>query len=198
MMGLQENLGAALKVATQVRFAVPNSSNTGFTSSYVQTATHKVVNAVPKKMLDEMRSTLNNTLPTTPADWLESFAAIRERCYEQRVGNCGELSAIACLLLHQQKVFPVDYVQISDGVTSNPAIPHLVAVIGRALVQGPHAWPADNTPIGLPNTWHADAVICDPWDRVAYAAHEYDHFWAGLRKHSLSPGALTCTLVHQL
>jgi hypothetical protein len=195
-MGLEENLKLGIQVAKKVRLNVQNSSNTGYTSSPVKTTSGSVVNAVSS--IDAVRPSGTMTRPTTPFDWLESFNGIRDRCTKHGMGNCGELAAIACLFLREAKAFPVDYVEIADGVTRNPAIPHLVAVIGRTVIQGPHAWPRDDTNIGLPDTWHADAVICDPWDRVAYAAQDYDAYWGGLRMHSQSPGNLRCTLVHQI
>lgn len=195
-MSLDQNLKLAIAVAGRVRMAVPNSSNTGYTSSFVQTQSGKVVNAVSS--ISAVRPRGSTAMPTDPAGWLESFRELEKRCTEHGMGNCGELAAIACLMLRDSKAYPVDYVQIADGVTSNPAIPHLVAVIGRTALQGPQAWPADKSPIGLPDTWHADAVICDPWDKTCYPAAEYDAYWAGLRKHSQSPATLACTLIHQL
>ena len=196
-MGLDENMSAAIKVANSVRLEVPNSSNTGFTSSYVKTG-QGVVNAAPKSMLDAMRSGLSKEQPTTPNEWLSAFRAIQDRCGKTLIGNCGELAAIACLRLREMRMYPVEYVKIADGVSDNPAIPHLVAVIGRVANQAPGKWPSGGQALGMPDSWDADAVICDPWDRVAYPAHQYQSFWAGLRKHSSSPNTLTCTLVHQI
>lgn len=196
-MGLDENLAAAIKVATSVRLEVPNSSNTAFQSSYTSVG-QGVVNAVPLSKLNAVRSGLSKELPTTPNGWLEAFREIQGRCLKAGVGNCGELAAIACLRLRELRLYPVEYVKIADGVSSNPAIPHLIAVIGRVANPAPGRWPSTGQALGLPDSWDAAAVICDPWDRVAYPAHDYQPYWAGLRKHSSSPNTLTCTLLHQI
>jgi len=196
-MGLKENLQLGITVANKVRLEVPKSSNASFTSSYVAMSSGKIVNEV--KSVASVRPQGSSTRPTTPADWLKRFEGVRKLCKKEGMGNCGELAAIACLYLRALKAYPVDYVEISDGVTTpNPAIPHDVAVIGRTVAPGPQTWPADGTPIGLPNTWHPDAVICDPWDRVAYPAKDYKDYWKGLCKHSIVPDMLTCTLIHQM
>jgi hypothetical protein len=195
-MGLQQNLMLGVQVVKRVRLEVPKSSNTSYTSSPTKTTSGSFVNSVSS--VAAVRPPGSNIKPTTAGDWLEHFRKVVKRCKQHGMGNCGELAAIACMYLREAKAFPVEYVQIADGVTQNPAIPHLVAVIGRTAIQGPHAWPSDDTSIGLPDTWHADAVICDPWDRVVYAATDYDDYWGGLRKHSPIPGSLTCTLVHQI
>ena len=196
-MGLKENLKLGITVANRVRLEVPKSSNAGYTSSYIKTGSGKIVNEVAS--VASVRPPEYSTRPTIPSDWLERFEGVCKLCKKEKMGNCGELAAIACLYLRELKAYPVDYVEIADGITTkNPAIPHNVAVIGRTVAPGPQTWPADGTPIGLPDTWHPDAVICDPWDRVVYPAHEYDEYWDGLREHSIAPKMLTCTLVHQL
>jgi hypothetical protein len=220
-MSLDDNLSAAMKAATKVRTAVPNSSNTAWTSSPVIStggvapktsglmpaiwglfvadivpSSSGVVNEVTSGSLSAtVRSSGPGKLPSDSQEWLQSFQEIRAKCTNFKAGNCGELAAIACLELREAQVAaPVEYVQIWDAVTTNPALPHLIAVIGRQ----PNLLSGDNQPIALPNTWHADAVICDPWDRVFYAAHQYYGYWAGLRSVADRPNQLACRLLHQM
>ena len=209
-MSLDDNLRAAKKAAMKVRKSVPNSSNTAWTSSPVIStggvapktsglmpaiwglffadtvpSSSGVVNEITIESLNAtVRSSGKAKLPSDSQEWLQSFREIRSKCTSFKAGNCGELAAIACLELRDAQVAtPVEYVQIWDGVTQNPALPHLVAVIGRR----PNLLSADNQPIGLPDTWHADAVICDPWDRVFYAAHQYTDYWGGCAASRSAP-----------
>lgn len=220
-MSLEDNLQAAAKAASKVREAVPNSSNTAWTSSPVIStggvvprtsglmpaiwslfaadtvpSSSGVVNEVTREsLIATVRSSGPSSLPSDSQEWLQSFKEIRAKCTGFKAGNCGELAAIACLELREAQVpVPVEYVQIWDSVTQNPALPHLVAVIGRR----PNLLSGDNQPIGLPDTWHKDAVICDPWDRVFYPAHEYKHYWGALRSVAKRPDQLTCRLLHQM
>ncbi|MCY2965513.1 MAG: hypothetical protein NT069_18090 [Planctomycetota bacterium] len=198
-MGLQENLGIATSAAMIVRQAVPFSSNAAETSSPIQTASGKVVNTVShSKLTSKIRSGGAPEMPGDPVAWLESFEEIWKRCAKHKIGNCGELAAMCCLYLHKQRAFPVEYVQVDDGQTTNAVVPHVITVVGRAVNQFPSVWPKDCSPIGLPDTWGPDAVICDAWDHIAYPAADYDSFWGGLRAHSDAPGSLTCMLIHQL
>jgi hypothetical protein len=222
-MSLQENLNVATRVAGEVRMKVPNSSNYSWTSSPVQStggvapqsygaqiwsafsslitgeAPTTGINEVSGSAVGGLRSDLNREMPGDRAEWIKSFEHIKQACYMAKCGNCGELAAIACLLLIGERLkmaspSPIEYVQIWDNVTNNPALPHLVAVIGRS----PNQLVGGTMPVGLPNQWHADAVICDPWDRAIYEAHNYNNFWGGLRDASSRPQALTCKLLCQL
>jgi len=199
-MGLEENLRMATQVACVVRQQVPKSSNTDWTSSPIKFTSGnqiKIINRVPNWKLDEeVRQHLDTDLPTTPQGWLKSFSEIDKLCQKKGMGNCGELAAMACLRLRNLRAFPVELVEIWDGITNNPALPHVICVIGRTQIDGPHIWPSDGSSIGLPNSWHTDAVICDPWDRVAYPANDYEPFWSNLIK--LAKGSLSCILMHQL
>jgi hypothetical protein len=225
-MSLDENLKVARRVALEVRENVPNSSNYAWTSSPVQgtgslapqpiltqitsaitstlfgsqsSGTPTGVHEASNSALSSLRSSLSSQRPDDYASWLKSFESIKSACYSAKVGNCGELAAIACLLLRRERLTmvnptPVEYVQIWDNVTSNPVLPHLVAVIGR----NPNQLTCSRLPLGLPNQWHPDAVVCDPWDRAFYAAKEYNMYWDGLRAVSDNPQALTCTLMCQV
>lgn len=154
-----------------------------------------VYNSCPQVVIDsKIRPEGPKKLPANDKGWLKMFKQMNEVCYRHQIGNCGELAGIACLRLHEKGVSPVEFVQIWDGVTNNPALPHLVAVIGRGLVLAGTA----NIDIGKPDTWHADAVICDPWDRAVYPAQDYDKFWKALRHHAARPKALFCFLLHRM
>ncbi len=75
-------------------------------------------------------------------------------------GNCGEQSAIAFVYLRQQKIFPLDWMEV-DGYK------HAFVIIGRN--RG-----SDTTNYA---TWGDDAVICDPWrDCVATVKSQASYF----------------------
>ena len=66
-------------------------------------------------------------------------------------GNCGEQTAYAMVLLYQQGVRPLDYMEISGG-------DHAFLVIGSQ----------DRGPASSFESWGDSAVVCDPWDNKAY------------------------------
>lgn len=74
-----------------------------------------------------------------------------------KVGNCMEQAAIAFCYLQRESVRPLDYYYAMGG-------DHQWVVIGRTKGSS-----EDN-----PDVWGPDAVICDPWDKKAYAATEFD------------------------
>jgi hypothetical protein len=188
-----DNLQAAVSVSMKVRAAVPFSTNTAFTSSPILRQNGQVINQVED--LDGVRPSPAYPNPNEAYQWIEYVSEVSARCLKHKKGNCGELAAMACLLLFRMDVFPVEYVMVTDKISSNPAIPHAFAVVGRTANQGRYEWPKDDSEIGLPNAWHADAAICDPWDRTAYPAKEYGFFWKNLM--SKAAGQLTCVLLHQ-
>jgi hypothetical protein len=76
----------------------------------------------------------------------------------RKVGNCMEQAAIAFCYLQREGVRPLDYYYAMGG-------DHQWVVIGRTKGSS-----QDN-----PDLWGGDAVICDPWDKKAYAATEFDN-----------------------
>jgi hypothetical protein len=175
-MSAEPNLGPALKVAGAIRELVPNSSNLNWSRNFVMTASGGVPNLATQQQIDAIRPAGGRrTSPTTPAGWLAEFKEVDQTCRKARVGNCGELAAMACLMLHQQGIAPLEYVQISSTVT-NPALPHLIAVIARDKHHVAH----QGMDIGLPSTWYSFAVICDPWAKAAYYAQDYATYWPSL------------------
>jgi hypothetical protein len=75
-------------------------------------------------------------------------------------GNCGEQSAIAFVFLREQKIFPIDWMEV-DGYK------HAFVIIGRAKVSNSLDF----------STWGDEAVICDPWRNVvATVQSEREYF----------------------
>jgi hypothetical protein len=74
-----------------------------------------------------------------------------------KAGNCEAQAAVAFMFLQQKGVHPIDYYFANGG-------DHQWLVIGRTKGS-----PEDN-----PDAWGPAAVICDAWDRKAYAATEFD------------------------
>ena len=157
-MSLDDNLRAAKKAAMKVRKSVPNSSNTAWTSSPVISTggvapkTSGLMPAiwglffadtVPSSSgaaTKSLSSSLNATVRSSGKAKLQSDSRSGWRASGRsgrnapvsRLAIVASLAAIACLELRDAQVAtPVEYVQIWDGVTQNPALPHLVAVIGR-------------------------------------------------------------------
>jgi hypothetical protein len=188
-MSLDGNMKLGIAAAAYVRQKVPKSANYKFTSSVI------TFNSKPLKMMTARDSDLANLRATydKPGKGDDAAAIWKKICanvakIEKRgIGNCGEVAAVALVYLKSTGTSEtLDYVYIIDGATSNAVVPHVVAVIGRG---------GDTTlDIGLPGTWSADAVICDPWDRVVYPAKDYDFYWKGLKTHSSRPNDLTCQL----
>ena len=211
-MGLQENLKIATQVAMEVRQKVNKSANQAWTSSPIirhrgmgvkdvttnptarehQGLVHNEVSN--KTLFQKVRRFLLGKAPTNSLGWEQDFKKIKKLCYSHKVGNCGELAAIACLLLSEAGAGQVEYVQVWDNVTNNPALPHIIAVLDRQ----PGQTVSDFADVGKPEDWSADAVICDPWDRTAYPAHDSDFFWQGLRSVAAQPTKLTCKVLHQM
>jgi len=187
-MSLDGNMRLGVDAAGYTRQKVPKSANYKFTSSAL------MLNNKPLKMhtaSDAQLNSLRSQYGQPGADpgafwtWLVKVVGKVEKA---GIGNCGEVAAVALAYLKAKGVTEtLDYVNVLDGQSMNAVVPHVIAVIGR----GGDA----QQDIGLPSTWSADAVICDPWDRVVYPAKDYDFFWRGLKTHSSSPSTLTCELV---
>lgn len=187
-MSLDDNMKLAIEAVRYARKQVPKSANYKFTSSALMRKgkplrMHKATNLQLVWLREEVGTPGGNDASAKWA-WLMRCARKTEKA---RAGNCGELSAVVMMYLQNQGVTEtLELVLVGDGVTNGERVPHMFVVIGR----GGFA----RTAIGLPNTWSADAVICDPWDRVAYPAKDYNLFWTGIRGHSDSPDTLTCEL----
>ena len=194
-MGLDTNMKAAVTAAGAVRLKVPQSANYAFTSSAIKLNNKPLpLHTTTNTALAKMRETLQTGEPVdTAAKMWSLIQTMAATAVKAGIGNCGETAAVAMVELVGLGVNePIEYVYVVDGVTMNAVVPHVFAVIGRSGGGQESDWGAD---IGLPSTWGNDAVVCDPWDRVAYPGAQHDFFWAGLRKHSQSANTLTCKMM---
>lgn len=73
------------------------------------------------------------------------------------VGNCGECASVAFVFLHDiHRVTRLDFMHF------NKPGDHAWVVIGRA----------QNSKTSDYRTWGSDAVVCDPWGKVAFPGHQ--------------------------
>lgn len=192
-MSLDDNMRMAVAVAGEVRLKVPKSANYKFTSSAI------TINGQPLPLHTTTNQSIIDVRQQNSNPWGMGIEGLRKDAntiMAAGVGNCGELALVATVLLYDKGGRAVDYVYIGDGTTNNAVVPHAFTVVGRKLpmIMGGHR----SNAMGLPDQWGADAVVCDPWDRVVYPAKDYDFFWAGLRKHSTDPTSLTCVSITRL
>jgi hypothetical protein len=83
--------------------------------------------------------------------------ALRTAAYAKAfgAGNCTEQSAVAFSYLYEQEVRPIDWMGHSG---------HMFVIVGRE----------DKGNISSrPETWNAEAYVCDPWKSIVYPAKEY-------------------------
>lgn len=83
-------------------------------------------------------------------------------------GNCGEQSAIAFIYLRNQKVFPIDWMEVND-------YQHAFVIIGRQRGSDTRNYA----------TWGPDAVICDPWRDVVATVQSQASYFASRRPNWL-------------
>jgi hypothetical protein len=108
-----------------------------------------------RKQVDrDMAAALENETYTTELDGMIKYQRIyldksAENAQKFGCGNCGEQSAIAFVYLRQQKIFPLDWMEVND-------YEHAFVIIGRQRGSDPANY----------TTWGSDAVICDPWRDV--------------------------------
>lgn len=80
---------------------------------------------------------------------------------QNRIGNCGEQSAVAFMLLAEANNNDVRGVYVERFAISKPG-DHCFVVIGRERFSDPRD----------PSTWGENAVICDPWGEVTFIVKE--------------------------
>jgi hypothetical protein len=94
----------------------------------------------------------------------ENIEVTAHAAMDVKKGNCDEMSSIAYLFLRIRGTRPIDLFETMAAVrgVGEDAVEdsHQFVVIGR---QG-------NQNRNSPDTWSADAVICDPWANEAYQA----------------------------
>lgn len=78
-------------------------------------------------------------------------------------GNCGEQAALAYQWLLEQKVSPLEYMNLARPKD------HAFVVLGRV----------PGSQISNPSTWGPAAVVCDPWKYKAYPAAVLYLNWPG-------------------
>ena len=193
-MSLDQNLRLATQVAMSVRKAIPRSANSKESGSPLLES-GMAVNSVSWGMLNAQRARVGRKLPKSDKAWNKSLNKMAKAARKSGAGNCGEVAGVACLELKKRGGACVEYVQVEDGQSSNSVVPHVIAVLGRDPDGGATA---DFTNVGTPDTWHPNAVICDPWARIAYAAKDYQDFWDGLKSYSDDPEGLYCVVLHRL
>lgn len=104
-----------------------------------------------------------------------------------QLGNCYEKSALAFLFLraNARQVGPINWCSVSGHATG-----HGIVILGT--LQGfctdstgrpdgvksrpDGGWGVQNT---MPTTWPRNAVVCDPWKRVAYPVTDWDKYERG-------------------
>jgi hypothetical protein len=87
-------------------------------------------------------------------------------------GNCGEQSAMAYEWLRKNGVTPVENMKFVSGGD------HAFVVLGREPSSEP----------GVPSTWGASAIVCDPWKGEVYPPANLAVKWPGA-----VPGVITGT-----
>lgn len=103
---------------------------------------------------------------------LEYVEAQAIRALINRIGNCGETSAYALLLL-------IEYPSVSAN--DRPPLPDVPIKVERLQYKKPgdHAFVVlDRTAgvVGNIATWNDDAVICDPWVGISYTVADWKHW----------------------
>jgi hypothetical protein len=201
-MSLEENLRNAIDAVYWVRQRMPYSSNYDHTSSPIRS--HKTDigifrRNIFKRQRDAVTKVVQARSPRPQGSF--NFETLANVLLEKKtkVGNCGEVAALACKYLKDKGMTGVEYVQVGgerfkDGTLNSKneaVIPHIIAVVGRT------GGSSSTGTIGLPDTWGEDAVICDPWDRVAYPALEYEFYWTGLWKSVQKRKVLNCYLLQE-
>lgn len=200
MPTLNDHMKAAVAVAIETRLKVPKSSNYDASSSPIQL--HGAgINTASDAQLNVLRNTTKD-IDRALLDRGEVTPAVRRSALNQHAlaiiaagcGNCGELSEVAAYLLLQRRVRNIDRVEVTHR-GGNPknyeVLPHAIVVLGRNSV-GQQTQGSD---IGMPDRWGTSAVICDPWDRNAYPAVQYQRFWDGLNRALGGKGVLVCKLL---
>lgn len=118
-----------------------------------------------KAMLDDIRSSRSES---------ESLEALTARIAAKHgVGNCGEQAATAYISLINEGVSRVDFMRMSATGVRDGMLPHALVVIDRQTGTDQ----SNDEGIGSPDTWNSTAVICDPWSRTAFPAHDYEAFY---------------------
>ena len=215
---LRANLKLATKVAGEVSLMVPRSANA--------VESGRVYHGGPIFRLADGKLAQSQLYPhladranyaaqramveTTSKTWTEYFEKTELECKKSGMGNCTELAAIACKRLQEAGARQVELVSIGDGSTVNCLAPHAVAVLGRSdygkhpeLSIDARRFPGSlgailGSEIGTPDDWNENAVICDPWARIAYPARDFPDYWDVLRTHNAQPEKLGCFLLHRL
>ena len=212
---LEANLRLATRIAGEVSQAVPHSINALEAGRvYYKGPPTKTPNGlieqkifVPHGPPSEAYHMQRDLVEKASNTWDGYFQLTEEACQTSRVGNCKELTAIACKKLKEGGAKYVDYVAVTDNATINSVVPHAFAVVGRTANKDDLSIPAQEyfggqisrvSDLGLPDQWGDSAVICDPWARNAYPAKDFDQFWDNLKNYCNSPDTLTCVLLHRL
>ena len=118
--------------------------------------------------------------PDLPGNDLADVAANSAK--QTQLGNCYEKSALAYQFLKSraQQIGPINWCAVTGHVTG-----HGIVILGmlqgfcsdvaarpeRCNARKDGSWGVQNT---NPATWPRDAVVCDPWNRVAYPISEWE------------------------
>jgi hypothetical protein len=99
-------------------------------------------------------------LQAAPQDLFINAQRITDRITRKYgIGNCGEMCAVALIYLEQRSARPIDSMAATPGN-------HAYLVIGRDAT--------DSTAAPGPSTsWGKDAVVCDPWLKLAFPAEKF-------------------------
>ncbi|MGI9435333.1 MAG: hypothetical protein ACR2Q4_10980 [Geminicoccaceae bacterium] len=176
-----QNMRWAIEAISHTRLLVPNSANMHYTSSPTKSSSGKVIGSATedyhKKML--FRCLLEQQKAEPIKTTLDRLKIVERVSLEFKEGTCPQLAYISAIYLKENQDSPINIIRITDDATENLLIPHILLVIGLAETDKR----PDDSNLGLPDTWHEDAVICDPWDKAAYPAGDYNKYWDNIRNH---------------
>lgn len=140
---LQNNIKWARAAVTYARMAVPNLGNKG--EDIVRTLGGSWLGVQIERFKFKHDGKKYPTM-------LDACRATAEYAKTAGVGNCGEVSAIAFIYLHDSQVRPLDWISVQNG-------DHNFVLIGRDM---------QNT--AIQSTWGKRCALCDPWNKLSGSA----------------------------
>lgn len=93
----------------------------------------------------------NEASGEAPSDPIARFRQIAEITMRTGAGNCNEQSIVAFMFLHDRGIRPLAWMHLTNDK-------HAFVVLGRTPKSGID-----------PAKWGDAAVVCDPWNKEAYA-----------------------------
>jgi hypothetical protein len=149
------------------RAATPMGSNNKTYGQSAPVPLNKQAKNTPEKKAERYTivNALKNVMPLPNCD-MNQVIAHGHRVLKARAGNCMDQCSAALIHITWQlkgNPTPVDIVWLS------PPGDHIFIAMGQPR-EG-RVYPADFA------DWNAEAVICDPWAKIACMAHDYPDRW---------------------